>query len=566
LQLQELVWLKQDGELLGVLVPGEKFKMKNSIELSAFSLAKGKKLIGDDFYGYKLHDDLTIAIVCDGVGNAIKGREAAKSTVNYLINSLKNSPKSWDMQKNILYFIDNINQTLYQQSISEYEKVEFVTTLALVVIKGNRLYGANVGDSKIYLLRENKLLQLSVNHSLKDENSHILTAAIGLQKSVTPYYFENNLQIGDKIMLCSDGVYNELTKKELIEALSINASYTVKKVSKKYNDNLPDDATAIVLKINNIDEKIQLKNKNLIIKQNYKKGEVIDGYKLIKPLALHKRIWKCSKKGQFYVIKFAPKEAIEDEKSLDLFIQEIWHAKNIKAGFFVKAVVPNNRTHRYYIMQYIKGLNLEEKIKKKPISIDDSIELAKFLLNSAQFLISKNLVHADIKPQNIMIYKNRFNKKSFKLIDYGSITQNFSLINKAGTASYIAPERFNADPISEQSEIFAIGTVLYEVLTSKLPYGNIEPFQTPNFKTPKPPSKYNPKIPKWLDSIILKAIEVDTNKRYEHYSQMLYDINNPHKVLPYLNSEDFYEKNKTLVCKVAIVLSLLLNLAIILIK
>jgi len=540
--------------------------MQHNISISAFNLAKGKELLSEDFYDYKLLEDGAIAIVCDGVGSALKGEVAAKETVNYLINALKNRPKSWDMQKTILHFINNINQTLYQKSINEYQRPEFITTLALVVIEGGRIYGANIGDSRIYLLRDNKLKQLSIDHTLLNNQSHILTSAIGLEEQISPYYFENNLQINDKILLCSDGLYNELNKKELIQGINTHASFLVKLASKKYNDNLPDDTTAIVLKINKIDEKIKLKNKNLIIKNSYKKDEVIDGYKLIKPLANHKRVWICSKKNQFFVIKFAPALANEDDNLLDAFVKEVWHAKNIKAGFFVKTAVPNNRTHRYYIMQYIEGINLEEKIKRKPLSIDSAIELAKFMLKSAQFLISKNLVHGDIKPQNIMIYKNRFNKESFKFIDFGSVTQNFSLINKAGTPSYIAPERFRGAPISEQSEIFAIGVVLYEVLTKKLPYKEIEPFQNPKFNSPKPPSKINPKIPPWLDSIILKAIEIEPSKRYTHYSNMLHDLNNPQKVLPYIKDKTFFERNKDLVCKIAIFLSLLLNLAVILIK
>jgi len=205
---------------------------KNGIEISAFSLAKGKDLKGDDYYGYKIYDDITIAVVCDGVGSALKGADAAKRTTDFLINSLKNRPKSWSIEKSIKHFIENINHILYMESIQEYDRVEFVTTLTIVVIEGNRLYGANVGDSRIYLLRDNSLTQLSSDHSMSEKNmEHILTAAIGLDEGVEPYYFENNIVVGDKIMLCSDGLYNELSSDELQNLIPTHASNLVKKAS-----------------------------------------------------------------------------------------------------------------------------------------------------------------------------------------------------------------------------------------------------------------------------------------------------------------------------------------------
>ena len=537
---------------------------KKNLEISAFNLAKGKELKGDDYYAFKQLEDITIAVVCDGVGSAMAGAKAAKRAVDFLINSLKSRPISWSMEKSILHFVENINHILYMESQQEYESVEYVTTLAMVVIEGDRLYGASVGDSRIYLKRDSTLTQLSVDHSMSEENmEHILTAALGLEDSVSPCYFENNLLKGDKIMLCSDGLYNELSEEELSDGVDINASFLVRKASKKNDDNLPDDTTSIVLKVKELDPRLNFKQKSLIVKDSYKKGDVIDGYTLIKPLAPHHRVWKASKRGQNYVVKFAPYDAIEDASALDMFVKEVWNAKRLKAGFFVKAVVPNNRTHRYYIMQYIDGLDLKQRVKKRPISVDSGVELGVFTLKLAQYLIRQDLVHGDIKPENIMIYERK-GKEAFKFVDFGSITEAYSDVSRAGTPSYLAPERFAGLPITEQSEIFSIGVTLYEALTSKLPYGEIEPFQSPTFKTAKRPSTLNAKVPKWLDSIIMKAIEIDPKRRYTHYSNMLYELNNPDKVEPYYGSEEnFITKNPLVVCRALLILSLIANFVLI---
>ena len=535
---------------------------KQNIETSGFTLAKGTQLKGDDFFEIKVMDNITVAVVCDGVGSAMQGAEAAKRVSHFLVHSLKNRPKSWSMEKSIKHFIENINRVLFLESMEEYECEELVTTLALVVIEGDRLYGANVGDSRIYLSRNGQFAQLSSDHSVDAVGMEgVLESAMGLEENVEPYYFENNLQAKDHILLCSDGLYTELSENELADGLHMGASFLVKEASKKHEDKLPDDTTAVVLEIKELDPRLKFKQSNLVIQEKYKVGEVIDGYKLVKPLIQNNRTWLCINKGVQYVIKFAPIEAGEDETILDFFVKEVWMAKRLKAGFFPKSVVPKKRTHRYYIMSYIDGVSLKNFIAKKPLTVDMGIELAQFLLKMSHFLSKLDLVHGDIKPENILVSKRK-DKFVFKMVDFGSITEAYSDVSRAGTPSYLAPERFDQAPITEQTEIYAIGVTLYESLTQKFPFGEIEPFQNPSFdKTPKHPTKFNAKIPDWLESVILRAIETNTDKRYHNYSEMLYEMNNPSKVKPYFDKNlSFIERNEMMVYKVGFIVMFILNI------
>src|SRR5205823_103283 len=108
-----------------------------------------------------------------------------------------------------------------------------------------------------------------------------------------------------------------------------------------------------------------------------------------------------------------------------------------------------------------------------------------------------------------------------------------STTTRAGTASYLAPERFDEAPISERTEIFAIGVTLFEALTNTFPYGEIERFQKPHFHAPKRPASLNANIPPWLDSLLLRAICADSQHRYQNFSEMLFDLDHPEKVLPF---------------------------------
>ncbi|PUE65445.1 bifunctional protein-serine/threonine kinase/phosphatase [Arcobacter caeni] len=514
---------------------------KSNIKTSGFSLAKRKELTGDDFYEIKQFDDLTIAVLCDGVGSATQGALAAKKVTSHLINNFKNLPKVWSIEKAIKEFIKSINSILYSQSIQEYERAEYITTVTVCVIKGNRLYGANAGDSRIYLLRDDKLNQLSHDHNEEGMNS-VLSNAVGICPNVEIYYFENNIQKDDKILMCSDGLYSLMNNNILSKNISNGAYQLVKNASSLVNDNLPDDTSAVILEVLDTDYIESMKNLKLEIPEKLKKGDIIDGYLLTHSLIQNNRTWICIKNTQEYVIKFAPYEAIENEEILDLYIKEVWNAKRLKAGFFPKSFVPKQRSARYYLMTKLDGINLKQYLKKRNLSIHETILLAKTLISMEEYLLKFNLVHADIKPENIIVIQ-RDGKRIFKIIDFGSITEIFSIASTAGTPSYLAPERFTGNAINEKTEIFSIGVTLYEALCGKYPYGEIEPFQNPTFGVAKKPQKLNNNIPAWFESVILRALSVDEDLRYSNYSYMRFELEYPEKVKP------FFEKRTPLLKK-----------------
>ena len=286
---------------------------KNNIKTSAFSLAKRKELTGDDFYEVKQFEDMTIAVLCDGVGSAQEGAMAAKKVTQHIINNFKNIPRVWSVEKAVKEFIKSINSILYAQSIHEYERAEYVTTVTVCIIKGNRLYGANVGDSRIYLLRENKLNQLSYDHN-EDGMPNVLSNAVGISPEIEIYYFENNIEKDDKILMCSDGLYSLMSSDTLSKNIPNGAYHIVKKASSLAEENLPDDTTAVILEVLQTDPVELLKNLNLKIPEKLKRGDIIDGYELTLSLIQNDRTWVCKKNNQEYVIKFAPFEALENQE------------------------------------------------------------------------------------------------------------------------------------------------------------------------------------------------------------------------------------------------------------
>jgi len=120
-------------------------------------------------------------------------------------------------------------------------------------------------------------------------------------------------------------------------------------------------------------------------------------------------------------------------------------------------------------MQLFEGEDLNNYLASHShVTIDDAVELTQTLLNMSQFLLKYDLVHGDIKSNNIMIAKIDADNTEYKVIDFGSITEIFSEESRAGTPSFLAPERFHGESISETTEIFAIGITLYVSLTKNI--------------------------------------------------------------------------------------------------
>jgi serine/threonine protein kinase len=273
---------------------------------------------------------------------------------------------------------------------------------------------------------------------------------------------------------------------------------------------------------------------SLVVAPSLKSGDAIDGFQLVRSLQEDARVWLAmASDGSRHVLKFPPLEAAHDEARRDAYVREMWNATRVHSPDFVPVSTPETGTLRYYAMEYVEAPTLREILKTDTLPVEETIILGRTLLRAAQFLLTRNLAHGDIKPDNLLAVRSA-DKTRFLLLDLGSAAEIFSVTNRAGTPSYLAPERFRGDPLSERTELYAIGVTLYEALTRSYPYGEVERFQTPRFESnPRRPSRLNPAVPPWLESVIMRAVAADPAHRYQNFSEMAYDIDHPGKVVPY---------------------------------
>ena len=506
------------------------------IHPSSFGLAQQEGCESHDVFLVKSWDQTVIAVLADGAGRSESAREAAERAVRALVNNYRTRPRSWSPPKALTEFLNRINHTLHQDSLNRFGEPELITTLSVAVIEGDRLYGLNVGDSRVYLARGGSLTRLSRDHVVNGNGmGHVLDRAVGLAPQIEPHLFETELKDGDVALLCSDGVYHALDEELLAGKLTGHsaARSIVSEAKERTTPRTRDDLSAIVLDIQTTGKLRAEEALPLEIPARLAKGQLIDGFTLVRPFQSSDRVWLATLEGRQFTLKFAPLEARDNEEVAHLFVRETWNATRLQdPRFFPRAFVPEGATHRFYAMDFIEAPSLSTLLRSRRLSVDETVALGKFLTAAAQYLLRFDLVHGDLKPENILVLSD-FHGTQFKLVDFGNVTEVFSLSSRAGTASYLAPERFQEAPISERTEIFSMGVILFQALTRAFPFGEIERFQTPRFLSAKRPTRLNANMPSWLEAVILRALSPRAERRYQNYSEVRFDLQHPEQVAPF---------------------------------
>ena len=182
----------------------------------------------------------------------------------------------------------------------------------------------------------------------------------------------------------------------------------------------------------------------------------------------------------------------------------------------------------YIVMELIEGISLKQYMEKKGVlNWKETLHFAMQIGKALEHAHSRGIVHRDIKPHNIMVLKNG----SVKVTDFGiarMMSKGNTLTKEAlGSVHYISPEQAKGGRVDDRSDIYSLGTVMYEMMTGRPPYDGESPvavaIQHINGGAVLP-SSLNPNIPGGLEQIIMKAMAIDPAKRYAGATAMLRDM------------------------------------------
>ena len=237
---------------------------------------------------------------------------------------------------------------------------------------------------------------------------------------------------------------------------------------------------------------------------------------------------RCHRLNRLVAIKMLKKDLSEDAEFRRRFHDEsqavaMLSHPNIMAVYDVS----RGGDMDYIVMELIDGITLKQYMERRGrLNWPEALHFITQIMKGLSHAHSRGIIHRDIKPQNIMILRDG----TVKVTDFGiaCLSNGSNASNEAiGSVHYISPEQAKGDYTDNRSDIYSAGVVLYEMLTSRLPFDGDNPVSIAiqHFSAvPLPPRELNPEIPEALEQICLKAMACDRNKRYSTADEMLADL------------------------------------------
>ncbi|MFP5402016.1 MAG: protein kinase domain-containing protein [Gammaproteobacteria bacterium] len=531
--------------------------------------------------------------VADGVGGHAHGREAAEQTVRSLLADYYATPQTWGVDKSIDTVLGAVNRWLLGQSAKSRDYAGMATTLTAVVLRGRRHHVAHVGDSRAYRWRDGALLRLTEDHTwAHPEFDNVLRRAIGLEARLLVDHDDGELAVGDCFVLVTDGVWATLGDAGIAAVMAGQADRSVggeaSRDAGSHGDTgfdaqaaadalvlgairrgTADNATALVARIDalppdNLRDRLA-DSRRLPLPPRLKPGQVLDGLR-IEELLHESRVtllYRVTRlvDGATLVLKTLLPDA--DDEAASALVREEWLARRVPGRGFPRVCEHTQRDHLYYLMSWHEGETLKAALGRgHRYAPHELVGIGRALLGRVAALHRLGIVHRDIKPDNVHIDRGG----ELRLLDLGvaaADAEDLAEINNPGTPSYMAPELVAGSPASESSDLYACGVTLYELLTRKYPYGEIEPFQRPHFGAPVSPVRYRPDTPAWLEAVLLKACAREQKDRFETAEEFLLALERgASRPLATRRHVPLVERNPRLALKLLAGASLLLNLVL----
>ncbi len=573
--------------------------MAFDLDIGFVSLA-GRKNINEDFCAAMLPDTGqealgSIVAIADGVSTGGMGREAAQTTVTSLVRDYYGTPEIWDTTVALDRIISAQNTWL--AGINRRRQPALgLTTLTALVLRGQSYTLAHVGDSRAYLLRDGKTIQLTHDHVVNHPDfKHQLLRSVGAQDHVVVDYMQGDLQVGDVFILVSDGVHGTVRDARLQGFADILAVEGAQAASQKLVDaaltgGSQDNVTAVVVRVRGLlDATLQDVNRaaqTLPIPGHLRVGEVMDGLCVTAPVAdngINVLYQVRSMEGKLYALKTLNPARAHDEQERAMLAHEGWLAARMQSGRAAEHLVSlherlpggHERSAFYLLYDWHSGETLQQQLQRgHKFSVLQALAAATQTAKALSHLHRQCVIHRDVKPANL----HQGEDGVLRLLDLGVALSGREpeAMRRlhAGTPSFINPEQWGfkaaggtvLDAVEElpdaQSDLFALGVTLYQLLTGRLPYGEVLPFQAGRYyRDPVAPSRINPEVPIWLDHIVLKAVARDKRQRFETAEELLLTLERgASRPLTAPQTTPLMQRDPTVLWKLLLAFSALCNL------
>ncbi len=241
--------------------------------------------------------------------------------------------------------------------------------------------------------------------------------------------------------------------------------------------------------------------------------------------------------GRAVAIKVPSPVVESDPLFYDRFKREEEIGRKLDHPRVIKGFGDESRSRIYMVMEWVEGRLLRHILaESKKLSTERSVRITVGICEALEYIHGNGIFHRDLKPENVMVDS----EDRITLIDFGiagSVDMRRltfgKLTHAMGTPDYISPEQVKSKRGDARSDIYALGVMLYEMLTGEVPFNGPNPLAVLNDRLinhPVPPRELDPAISPQMQEIIYRALERNPGNRYASAREFARDLNNPESV------------------------------------